>query len=114
MSPRKTGADMPTKALVDASTGQVTYVPLTTDEYAQWQVDQAAGAAAAASEAMVATNSASMTNAITSKLDQLVGAADAIAAGNATAAQQRDALVLALRSVARLARLALGQTDKAV
>lgn len=93
---------------------EVTVVPLSEAELAQHETDQAEGTAAAEAAASLVANETTMQKAVHDQIDKLVTAAERVASGNATATQQRDALVLSLQTTARLARLVLRELDQSV
>jgi hypothetical protein len=101
------------KWVVDAGNPQGHLVELTPEEEAQGQADEAAWLQRDAIEDAETANAETMRDAIVTRLDLLVAAADKIAAGEATPAEQRDALALNLRTTARLARLLLRKLDAA-
>jgi hypothetical protein len=88
-------------------------VPLTAEEEAQYDVDQAASAAAVAARAPLDANAAAMRQSLVAHLQDALTLADALDANTATPAQQRTALSLCLRGTVRLSRLTLSIYDQA-
>lgn len=89
-------------------------VPLTPAEEAQLVLDRAAGAAHGAEQDARDQHLAGMKQSLTGFATQALTLADALAAGTATAAQQRQGLEFCLRSIVRLSRIVFGQLDQEV
>jgi hypothetical protein len=92
----------------------VSIVPMTVEEEAAHEADQAEAQAATAEGEAQSGRETEMREAIQAQLVKLVEAADKVASGTATAVQQRDALALSLRTTARLARIVLRELDESV
>jgi hypothetical protein len=88
-------------------------VPFTADEEAQYLLDQAADVAAATVQAGHDANAQTMRQSLVAAMQQMVDLAALFQAGTATAADQRTALALCLRSSVRLTRLMLELFDQA-
>jgi short-subunit dehydrogenase len=101
------------KWVVDSQHPQGHLVELTAEEETQLEVDRQAWLEQDVVEDAEFANAETMRDAVVTRLDTLVAAADKIAAGEATPAEQRDALALNLRSTARLARIVLRKLDAA-
>lgn len=99
--------------VVDTDNPRGHQVPMTAEEQAQLDADQAAWARDVQAQATRDTNAATMRAALAAHLTDALQLADALDANTATPVQQRAALSLCLRGTVRLARLTLELLDQA-
>lgn len=88
-------------------------VELTAAEEAQLAADRAVWLAAAQTEAAHVANEATMSQSLRDRRQDALDLANALDANTATAAQQRAALALCLRSLVRLSRIVLEEIGRA-
>jgi hypothetical protein len=104
---------MTDKWVIDEDNPQGHLVPMTASEQTRYDTDVAAWADTATRQATLDANAAEMRAALAAHLQDTAALADTVEAGSATAAQQRQALVLCLRGTGRLTRLVLELFDQA-
>jgi hypothetical protein len=98
---------------VDADYPQGHAVELTPEEESQLEAEQAAWAVVAEGHAVEEENAETMRGRLHDSLYQTLVLADAFEADTATEEQQREAIELCLRGLARVTRLQLTELDQA-
>ncbi len=104
---------MPGSWVVDDAHPEGRYVAFDAAQLAQYEQDQAEGAARATLEATLDANATHIRDGLRQHLHDALDLATLVQSGQATAQQQRDALALCLRGTVRLARLVLSELDEA-
>jgi peptidoglycan hydrolase CwlO-like protein len=101
------------RVVVDCSRDEATVIELTPEEEAAFELERAPLVAAAQVAAADEDRAQTMRQALRDRFAELAALADKLAAGTATAAEQRRALELCCRGVLRLARLLLRDLGRA-